>query len=723
MHKFCIRKMISCKKTRSFPNFHAEGQDDIIQVMQDIIGSSVFRSDAPDKVRGRALYTADVMMEGTLHVSLVRSPLAHAILKGVRIPKLPEGCYVFTAKDLKQNYIPSIFSEQPILAFDRVRYHGEAIAIVAAPSKEQSKEIASQVELDLQPLDIVDSISDALDPAKPKLFDNGNVCTTFHSDKGDVGLGFKESDLVLEGDFETPIQIHGFMEPEAAISYIDKDGKLVIVSSTQNAFSDLYTAATATGRDQSQIISMAAAVGGAFGGKDGNTAQVYPAVVSHLTGKPARYIYSRVENIRYGMKRHKSITHAKVGFSKDGRILAADCSMLLDTGAYALLGPSVLRLGLEHFTGAYHVPNVTLDGKLMYTNHAPASAMRGFGAPQAAMAFENLLNRAAEKLGMDVLEIRRRNAIHKGQDGPMGGINEHEIGLEEALDRFGESDFYKEMTQHPEKGCGYGMAVGMMSSGLGKHVPDTCHVTIKKEGEKFIVRTSLVDIGQGSETVLSQIAAKALDVPFERIEMQMGSTVDNLDSGSTAASRSTFVCGNAIIDAANKIKAGSDVATGTCAFPEATGEAIHTYFAFIIQGAKVKVDPFTGKVDVLWIHCTTDTGKVVNPKLLDGQVFGGVSMSLGMTLSEQVRYKDGKALENGLGNYILPTALDVPKLTNEFIEKPEGTGPFGAKGMAELPTVAVAPAITSAVSQLYEDLEINRLPIDRVQILKSRRRV
>ena len=393
--------------------------------------------------------------------------------------------------------------------------------------------------------------------------------------------------------------------------------------------------------------------------------------------------------------------------------------MLLDTGAYAILGPSVLRLGLEHFTGAYCIPNVTLDGKLMYTNHAPASAMRGFGAPQAAFAFENLLNRAAAKLGIDPLQIRKINAIHKGQKGPMGGENEHEIGLEEALDKFGQSSFYKAMKNDPQPGYGYGIAVGMMSSGLGKHVPDTCHVTIDRKNETYVVRTSLVDIGQGSQTALAQIAAQALGVDIRRIEMQMGMTDNNEDSGSTAASRSTFVCGNAICQAARKIREGQDHAQGDYAFPEASGEAIHTYFAFLVQGAKVRINPDSGAVEVAWMHSTTETGNIINPTLLNGQIFGGIAMSLGMTLSEQIRYRDGKTLENSLANYILPTAVDVPRLTNDFVEKEEPTGPFGAKGMAELPTVAVAPAVTSAVSSLVKGLEINRLPIDRTEILKA----
>jgi len=690
--------------------------------MKNIIGTSVFRSDAPDKVRGRSVFAADLMIEGTLHVSLARSKVAHAVLKGVRVPPLPEGCHVFTAKDLYSNLVPSIMNEQPVLASDRIRCHGEPFAIVAAPTKELADSLAASIEPELEVLDTVNSIADALDPSKPALFEKGNICSTFHSEKGDVDKGFAESFLTVQGEFETPTQIHGFLETESAVTYIDEDGKLVICSSTQNAYGDLREASAVTGRPQSEIISRAATVGGAFGGKDGYYVSVFPAVVTHLTGKPAKYVYSREENIRYGMKRHKSISRAKVGFARDGRILAADCSILLDTGAYAVLGSSVLKLAMEVFCGAYDISNVRLDGKLLYTNHAPGSAMKGFGAPQSAMAFENLLNRAAAKLGIDPVQIRIKNAIHTGQKGSMGGVHEHAIGLEEALIKFSKSDFYREMTEHPEKDCGYGIAVGMKSSGLGKHVPDTCHAAIRKTGDRYVIRTSIVDLGQGSCTALAQIAAQALNVPYEAIEMQMGSTEGNPDSGSTAASRSTYVCGNAILEAAKKIRAGSGYAEGQSSYPEPSGEAVHAFFAFLVQGAKVKTDPVTGKTDVLWMHSTTDAGRIINPALLDGQVFGGVSMSLGMTLSEEIRYRDGKALENGMGNYLMPTALDVPLLTNEFVEKPESSGPYGAKGMAELPTVAVAPAITTAVCSLYEDLEINSIPIDRTAVLKSRRK-
>lgn len=685
------------------------------------VGKSVERLDLMSKVSGRALYTADYKFENLLEVSLVRSKVAHGILEATEVPDLPDGCFCFTSKDIVENVIPSIFNEQPVLVSDHIRYFGEPVAIVAAPSKELADKIASDVKVSVKKLPVVDDLKKALEKNSPKLFEKGNLCTEFHTVKGDVEQGFRDSFLIVEDSFETQTQLHGFIETESAVSYIDDKGRLAIISSTQNPYLDLKSASLATGRSTDKITSRAATVGGAFGGKDLTTAQVFAAVVTHCTGLPARYVYTREENIRYGFRRHKSESHAKIGFTKDGKILAAECYMDLDTGAYALYGPSVMGLGMEHFTGCYNIDNVKLDGHLVYTNRTPASAMRGFGAPQAAMAFENLINRAAKQLGISQLQIRKLNAIHTGQKGPMGGEFEHSIALEEALNKFEKSKYYKEMTENPENGCGYSLAVGMMSSGLGKHVPDNCYLDIKKSKDKYEVYLSLVDLGQGSQTVLSQIAADALGVPMSDVKVFMADSSTSADSSSTAASRSTYLAGNAIVRAAEEIKKGNSEAHVVYAFPEASGEAVHTHFAFIVQGAKVKVNSSTGKVDVLWIHNTVDTGNVINPILLDGQVFGGVAMSVGMALSEEVRYKDAVPKERSLAQYILPTSLDVPRLTNEFVINEEPTGPFGAKGMAELPTVAVAPAIVSAVESLYPNIKINRLPIDRQTILNAGR--
>lgn len=689
--------------------------------MSKLVGTSAVRLDVPDKATGKALYTADYAAPHMLHVVLVRSQLAHGKLLGVQIPPLQAGAYCYTAADIPVNVLPSIMNDQPVLAAEKVRYMGEPVAIVAAPTLRQARSIAAQVKVELDPLEVVEDMQAALEPACTRVFEKGNLCSEFHSEKGDIETDFSHCAFVLEETFRMPVQAHGFLEPEAAFTYKDEAGRLCLISSTQNAFADRAMIAAVLQIPPEQIASRAATVGGGFGGKDGNTAQIFAAVVTYCTGRPARCVFSREENIRYGMKRHNAVVYAKMGFNDRGKALAFEGKMWMDTGAYAILGPAVLGLGTEHMTGPYYIPSVKLDGWLAYTNHAPASAMRGFGAPQSAMAVEHLMNEAAERLGLDPLEIRLRNAIHRGQSGPMGAAMDFSVAFEEALKLFGESDFYQEMKHRPQPGVGYGIAAGMMSSGMGKHVPDTSIAQIEKLAEDhYVVRVGLVDIGQGSETILAMIAADALEVPLSAIDMRMGNTEEATDSGSTAASRTTYGCGNAIVEAAKKIRQGERYAEGICVFPEIPGEdGVHSMFAFIVQGAKLKVDPVTGTVDLLDVHNVTEAGNIINPTMMAGQIFGGIAMSTGYALSEQIRYKEGCSLETDFASYVMPTALDAPRMVNENVPAYEETGPYGAKGVAEASTVALAPAIAAALKQLCPHLRATELPLDREKILDA----
>ena len=689
--------------------------------MSKLVGTSAIRLDVPAKATGQALYAADFSAPDMLHIALVRSHLAHASLKGIQIPPLQEGAYCYTAADIPSNVLPSIMSDQPVLAAEKVRYMGEPVAIVAAPTLDEARSIAAQVKVELEPLDVVEDMQAALEDSSPRVFEKGNLCSEFHSEKGNLEEDFSKCAFVLEETFEMPIQAHGFLEPEAAFTYRDESGRLCLISSTQNAFADRDMIASVLQIPREKITSKAATVGGGFGGKDGNTTQIFAAVVTHYTNRPAKCVFSREENIRYGMKRHNAVVYAKMGFSNEGNVLAFQGKMWMDTGAYAILGPAVLGLGTEHMTGPYYIPSVKLDGWLAYTNHAPASAMRGFGAPQSAMAVEYLMNQAAARLGMDPLDIRLRNAIHRGQSGPMGAAMDHSVAFEEALRLFSQSDFYREMKHTPQPGVGYGIAAGMMSSGMGKNVPDTSIAQIEKKAEDhYIVRIGLVDIGQGSETILAMIAADALGVPISSIEMRMGNTEETVDSGSTAASRTTYGCGNAIVEAAKKIREGADYAEGVCVFPELPGDdGVHCMFAFIVQGAKLKVDPVTGAVQLLDVYNVTEAGNIINPVMMSGQIFGGIAMSTGYALSEQVRYRDGRSLETDFASYVMPTALDAPHMVNENVAAFEETGPYGAKGIAEASTVALSPAIAAAVKQLCPPLVPNRLPLDREQILEA----
>lgn len=688
--------------------------------MAQSVGCGKERLDAPAKAMGQALYAADYTAEGMLHVALVRAEAAHAELLGLDTTALPEGAFLFTAADLPHNLLPSIMNDQPALAEGKIRFWGEPVAVVAADTPEAARAAAASVRVLLRELPVVEDAVSALAPGAPAVQEAGNLCGEFYSLVGDPDAAFSGCDLILEDSFSLPVQEHGFLEPEAAFTYRDDKGRLCLVSSTQNAFADRDMIAAVLALSPERIHSRAATIGGGFGGKDGNTAQIFPAIVTHFTGRPAKLVFTREESIRCGYKRHAAKVTVKMGLTREGILRAYEGKIWLDTGAYAALGPAVLGLGTEHLPGPYRIQNVRLSGWLCYTNNTPASAMRGFGAPQGAMATESLLNRAAAALSIDPIELRLRNALCEGDTGAIGQRMSHSVGLADALRQFAASDFYREMKEHPAPGCGYGVAAGMMSSGMGRGVPDTADVVIERTAEGFLCRVGLCDIGQGSETALAMIAADALSVPLSRIRMKMADTDETLACGSTAASRSIYIAGNALLEAAAKIHAGADRAEGHAAFPETElPGGIHTLYGFIVQGAKVTVDPITGAVSPLWVHNTTEAGRIINPVSMAGQIFGGIAMSAGYALSEEIRYRGGRSLEDSFASYTMPTALDAPRMTSDNVEYSEASGPCGAKGVAEASTVALAPAIASAVTSLAPAAHLTSLPLDRTEILRA----
>ena len=688
--------------------------------MAKIIGRGMQRVDAPDKARGKALYAGDYGAENMLHACLVRSEYAHAEIVNIDTSALPAGIFCFTAKDVVKNAIPFIFEDQPAFADEKVRFYGEPIAVVAADSYEAALAASKLVKVTYKELPAVLDAEEAIKETAEPVHAQGNVCGEFHRGKGDPDAAFINCDLVLEDVFEVPPQEHAYLEPETAYTYMDEKGRLCLYSSTQNAFLDRTTLCQVLGLPLESVVSRAATVGGGFGGKDGHTVQLFPALVTQKTGRPCRLAFTRKENIQASFKRHAARAYARMGFNKDGKIVAFKGRIYFDTGAYAAYGPSVLSLGSEHFAGPYLIEHTQVDGYLAYTNNTPASAMRGFGAPQGCFGSEILINKAAKILGIDPLEMRRRNVLREGDIGAIGQKMDHSVGLQESIDKFMESDFYKRAKSDTSGEYGYGMAVGFLSSGFGKGVNDRAAVTVIKQEDGYEIRCGLVDIGQGSETALVMIAAEALDVEPEKIHMVMADTELTEDCSSTAASRSTYIAGNAILEAVKKIKKGETVATGEAVFPENELDSfgVHTLYGFIVQGAKVKIDPVSGAVDVKEVHNVTEAGTVLNPVSVAGQMFGGIVMSTGYAISEGIQYRNGIPMEDGFANYVIPTAVDAPHMTSENIEAYEPTGPYGVKGIAEAPTVAVAAAIANAVLDRVPDAHIHTLPIDRTEILK-----
>jgi CO/xanthine dehydrogenase Mo-binding subunit len=697
--------------------------------MRQYVGEKRGRLEGMDKATGRALYAGDYRMENMLELALVRSEISHGSIHTLDVSALPEDVLVFTGKDFAENVVADIFCDTPVLAYDRIRFRGEPIAIIAADTREKAKEAAKLVKVEYECLPIVRNTEDAKDPAMPVLHGDSNLMADFFHEKGDVEKAFEESYLIVEDDFETPAQDHGYMEPDACFAYMEDD-RLMVYTSSQNVFADRLMICRALGLAPEQVRVRAAFVGGGFGGKDGHTCQIYPSLVSWLTKRPAKVVFDREEVLACTYKRHGIKTHVKMGFSKEGKILAFDGSAVLDTGAYAGYGASVHGLFTEHFPGPYEIPNVRLKTETYYTNKPIAHAMRGFGAPQGAFATESIISRAVAQLGLDPIGMRLDNALVQGSVGALGQPMDHCVGLREALKLVQESDLWKERESNTDPYVGYGVAGGFLSCGLGQKIPDNAKVSVReREDGGFDIGCGLVDIGQGSTTALAAMAADLLETDIENIHMIMADTDKTEDCGCTAASRSVFIAGNALMAAVKQYKkmkeAGlsSDIAMGEAAFPESSKDLgrigfPHAMYTFVAQAVKLRVDPITGSVSLLDIAAATECGKVINPLGLAGQIQGGIGMSIGFCLGEDCTWKDGQLIHKNFATYLMPTALDVPNIASYHVDAYEASGPMGVKGAAEVSTVSIAPAINEAVRQASGAI-LTKLPLSPEEILKA----
>jgi xanthine dehydrogenase molybdenum-binding subunit len=686
--------------------------------MSSIIGESIVRVDGREKVTGEARYSGDLDLPGMLHLKLVRSDRAHGRVTGMEFPDISglRDHYFFTAADLKENSFGSLVKDQPVFADQKVRFYGEPVAMVAAPDEEAAAELAGQVRVFYEPLPVVTDPEDALQPGEPMVHPAGNLAHELHFDRGDIKKSFAEADLIVSGTFDLPMQEHLYLETESGVAWVDDRGILTVSAGTQHPFLNREEICLALGIPRERVRIKTPWVGGAFGGKDGNTVQIYLALAAWKTGRPVRLIFSRRESLIATYKRHPVRLKARIGLKKDGTFMAFQGEAYFDTGAYLGLGPAVLGLGMEHFAGPYRIENVKLDGYLVFTNKPTASAFRGFGAFQTQFGTETLINRAARQLGIDPIDLRRKNALTEGDNWPLGNQVKCSVGLVEALDTLQNTTFWKERTDNPDPHLTWGMAAGSIACGMGARLPDTAEVTIEQKGEGYLVRVGTVEIGQGMLTVLSQLAANELGVSIDRIEIISADTEETHDCGTTAASRVTFIVGNTLIAAARKLRReGGDSATETGIFPGSLDEGFdvglpHRIFSFIAGAVKLRVDPLTGEISLLEICQITDTGRVLNRGCLEGQMEGAAVQAVGFTLMEELSFIEGIPRQTSMSTYLIPTTLDLCPIRVIPVGEGEETGPYGAKGGGELGLIAVPPAIVDAVED-RTGIKIDRLPI------------
>jgi 4-hydroxybenzoyl-CoA reductase alpha subunit len=748
-----------------------------------VVGKSVPKIDATEKATGKAQYLDDVVLPRMLIGKLLRSKLAHARIKGIhtsRAKALPGVKAVITADDLPGGLHGPFVHDTPVLAKGKVRYIGEPVVAVAAVDEETALEAVALIDVEYEELPAV------LDPAAAMRADcalvhddvtryfavfparrGGNLCshTTFR--RGDVQKGFAESDHIFEDTFKTQEVHQAYLEPHGAIASWDGNGKVTVWTTTQSVYRTQCSIHETLHIPVSKIRVISTRVGGGFGGKVEAITQPVAVALAQRAGRPVKLVFTREEELIGTKPRHPGTVEIKTGVKKDGALVARQVRFVFDTGAYADDGPGIVGFAALCATGPYKIPNVLIDGYAVHTNKTPCGAYRGFGNPQVAFAFESQMDLIAEKLGLDAIEIRLKNAVENGDINTAGQVMPS-VGLKECLQKAAQAAGWGK-----PRPANRGLGASCMHHISGV-LPSSADVRLNQDGT-ISVNTAASDMGQGAETTLAQIAAEVLGVPMEDVNMVGADTDASPYNWAVCASRTTYSVGNAVrmaaLDAKRKLQRlaaeklgaspGEIELAGRHAYVKRSPERKISFFelailchwvqggpiighsSYMVQGgpcqpgtmegfpfgsltawifgahvAEVEVDRETGQVHVLQVTAAHDVGRAVNPKNVEGQIEGGFAQGLGYALFEELVRDKGRVVNPNLVDYRLPTAMDMPKLTPIIVEEPEPTGPFGAKGVGEPGLVATAPAIANAIYNAV-GVRLRELPMTSERVLAA----
>lgn len=704
-----------------------------------VIGKSVHRVDARGKVTGETLYPGDINMPDQAYMKILFSRKPHAIVQSIDTSSadaLPGVVATFTAKDVPVNEYGLIYNDQPVLCgpgsskpyTDRVRFIGDQVALIIADTEEIATKGRDLIKVDYEELSVVTDMVDAMRDGAALLHpDHGsNVFCHYRIRKGDVEKAFAEADVIVEGEYHTPSQEHAYLQPEAGISYIDDQGRIAVQVAGQWTHEDQGQIAHALNIPAEQVRVIYPAIGGAFGGREDMSVQIVLALATwrlHQRGidRPVKIIWSREESIIGHHKRHPYILKTRWAAKKDGKILAAEVEAIADGGAYAYTSTKVLGNATLMCTGPYEIPNVKVDTYAVYTNNLPNGAFRGFGGPQGAFEAETQMNRLAEKLKMDAIEIRRRNVLTEGALLSVGTPLPKGVTIDKVVEKCGEelskSEIAHQVSDKSHLLRGTGFACAFKNVGFSFGAPEQSSATVEIHGnvdiERVVVRHAGADVGQGAHTVMIQMAAETLGVPINKIHLIASDTAFTDDSGSASASRMTFMAGNSIkgacLNALVKWAAEERPAISTyqykpprtTPYDSQTGKSEPNFaYGYVAQGVTVDVDSETGQIKILEVISTNDVGKAVNPILVQGQIEGGVVQATGYAILENFIQRGGFVLTPYLSTYLIPTVQDVPdSVKSVILEYADPIGPYGARGMAEMPFLPLAPAIIAAVHQ------------------------
>lgn len=719
------------------------------------IGRSLPRIDARDKVTGAAPYSGDLTMKGMLHMKMLFADRPHARVVRVKTGKAeaaPGVMAVYTAKDVPVNEYGLQWQDQPVLCgpgsekpgTDVVRFVGDQVAAVVARSEAEAAEAAKLIEVEYADLPVVTDAEEAMKPGATRIHEHigdSNVCVHYKIRRGNVDEAFKKSDVIVESEYRTPVQEHAYLQPEAGLAYIDEEGRITLVCGGQWTHEDQHQVAHSLNMPNESIRVIYPAIGGAFGGREDMSVQIVLALAAWKLQRPVRIIWSRQESIIGHGKRHAVLLRAKWGATKDGTLTAIQNEIIGDGGAYMYTSNKVLGNTTITSSGAYRVDNIKTDVYGVYTNNVPGAAFRGFGAPQALFMAEMQMDKLAEKLGMDPVEFRLKNALHDGDPLGVGTPSPSPVSvtqcIEAARDRFGwEDGRWKVESGDSHLKRGRGFAAGFKNIGFSFGYAENCWAKIelhgKSEIEQVVLHHSSAEVGQGTHTVMIQMAAEAAGVSFDKVKLISSDTAKTGDSGSVSASRMTFMSGNAIKGAAElalkkweaeerpAIAEFKYLAPRTTQFDKETGHSTPNFaYAWVAQAVEVEVDTETGHVRVARVVSADDLGKPINPSLVEGQIEGAVVQAQGYTILEDYKTKNGRVLTDQLSTYLIPTIWDIPeKVESVILEIPDPNGPWGARGVGELPYLTVAPAIGAAIHDAT-GVWINEFPYTPERVLRA----
>ncbi len=729
------------------------------------VGKTVERVDIRTKVRGTRRYPQDFNHPGQLYGAVIWSAYPHA--RVLRLDTAAAEAFagvvrVLTYRDVPVNEYGINTPDQPVLVPEggKVRWVGDRIAIVVAESEAIARKAAAMVEVAYEPLPVVDDPRAAMQEGSPLVHEEkgSNILHHVRIRKGDVEAAFAQADVVIERVYTTSSVEHAYLQPDAALGYIDEEGRVTVISAAQWPHDDLHQIAHILDLPEEQVREIVPAVGGAFGGREDMYIQHLAALCAHVVRRPVKIVFTREETTQCTGKRHPFFFRYKLGATREGKLLAIEAVGISDAGAYASTSIPVLNNAVSFMAGPYIIPNARIDGYTVHTNNAVTMAMRGFGATQPPVAYEQMMDELAQVLGMDPVELRMKNLVETGSETVLGNRMPPGTAIKETLRQAALAAGWREENGHwvrPDlgepsspyrrRGIGVACAYKNVCYSFGFDDRATCDVelVLDESGQiaRAVVGIGAVEVGQGIHTVLRQTAAEALGIRPEQVRIQVVDTAAVPDAGSSSASRHTYASGNAVLNAcrlarerrrqALREETGEQRITARYTFraqtvrpttpydPETGQCEPHVAYSLGTQIALVEVDSETGEVEVLKMWASNNLGRVINPEMVFGQVAGGIHMGVGYALTEHYIQKEGRPRSRRFSEYFIPTVRDMPReLVNINVEVPDPTGPFGATGLGELPTLPTAPAILNAIADAV-GVRITELPASSERVWRA----